>query len=428
MPTLLTSLLHIIAEASLLLIVGFFSSAETALFTLSRHQVASFRSDPNPFLRLAAKLLEQPQMILVTILLGNMVANVLFFATASILLIQLSPSLSAWQKTALGLVPPLAIIFFGGVLPKVVAASYPKFVAGLIAGPLYVLHRILRPVCVVLQILIITPAVRLLMPPEHAACPVSHEELQELLEHSAAQGLLAPAESLLLREVVELGTIKVREVAVPRVDMVVFDITADRHAFLDLVRERGVKRIPVYRDEPDNLVGVLHARDVLVKQDDPLEDLVQPVSFVPETKPLDRLLREFQQTGRELAVAVDEYGGVTGLVTLKDVIAEVVGDVLDPGESAPELVRQIGDDVYLVSARLSIREWAEVFGHRFADTGVDTIAGMITSRLGRLARVGDTLKLLNLVFTVTKVHRHRIVEVKIERQVAAKVRGREVRR
>ncbi len=409
------NVLHLLAIGALLVVVAFFSGAETSLFTLTRHQLKTFRAGANPLLRLAARLLDRPQETLVTILLGNMSANVLFFASASVLVISSARYVGGVTSAVLGVVPALAIIFFGGVLPKVFAAAYPAFVAGLVAGPLYGFHRVIRPVCVILQRGLVTPGVRLLTPPGRGPRPVGHAELNELLEHSAAQGLLAPGESELLREVVELGTIRAREIVVPRVDMITFDITQGREAFLDLVRAKRVKRVPAWRDQPDNIVGMLHARDVLLKPDDPLEDLLRPAWFVPEAKTIDGLLRDFQHTGREIAIAVDEYGGITGLLTLEDVIAEVVGEVFELGEGPPPLVRQIGEDAWLVSGRLSIREWAEAFGQRFADFGVDTIGGLIAVRLGRVARVGDALKLRNLLLTVTRVLRHRIVEVRLDR-------------
>lgn len=409
------NVLRLVGLVVLLIAIAFFGGAETALFTLARHQLKSFRTSLNPFLRLVSRLMERPQDTLVAILLGNMSMNVLFFAMASVLVLRASTRLSRWQSVLVGFTPVLAVIFFGGVLPKVFAATYPALVATLVAGPLYVFDRLVRPIGAILRHGLVTPGVRLLTPREQGPRPVGHAELQELLERSAAQGILAPGESLLLQEVVELGTIKVREIAVPRVDVFTFDITEPRDAFLDLIRTTRVKRIPVYRDEPDNVVGLLYARDVLLKPDDPLEDLARPVWFVPETKAIDSLLRDFQQSGREIAIAVDEYGGVTGLVTLQDVVAEVVGEVFAPGEAPAELVRQIDDDTYVINGCLSIRDWAQAFGQRLADIGVDTVGGLITAGLGRLARTGDTLTLRNLRFTVTKIHRYRIVEVRLER-------------
>jgi putative hemolysin len=409
------NIVRLLALVVLLVCCAFFGGAETALFTLARHQLKSFRTGANPFLRLASRLMERPQATLVTILLGNMTVNVWFYAAASVVVLRASAHLPGWQSAIVGCLPALAIIFFGGVLPKVFAATYPALVATVVAGPLYVFDRIVGPIGWVLQRALVGPGVRLLTPPEKGPRSVGHDELKEILERSAAQGILAPAEGVLLREVVELGTIKVREIAVPRVDMVTFDCMEPREAFLDLVREKEVRRIPAYRDEPDNIIGILYARDVLLKPDDPLEDLLRPAWFVPETQRIDALLRDFQQSGREMAVAVDEYGGVTGVVTLQDVIAEVVGDIFEPGEGPSELVRQVDADTYLVSGRLSIRDWAQAFGQRFASIGVDTIGGLITARLGRLARIGDTLTLRNLLFTVTKVQRNRVVEVRLER-------------
>ncbi|MBN1491690.1 MAG: HlyC/CorC family transporter [Phycisphaerae bacterium] len=409
---------NILRLITLTLLIGgsaFFSGTETALFNLSRHQLKNAHSSANPFLRLASHLMKRPEGTLVTVLLGNMTVNVLFFAIASVLVMRVSHTLPGWQSTLVGFVPLLAIIFLGEVLPKIIAVTYPLAFASVVAGPIYVFDRVLWPVREFLQRLLITPGIRLLSPADHAPQPVGPDELQELLLHSTAQGAIAPDERSLLHEVVELGSIQAGEIAVPRVDMVICDIAESREALLDLVRRTGYKRIPAYRDDPGNVVGVLRARDVLVRPDESLEDVLQPAWFIPEIKTVDSLLHDFRTTGRQTALTVDEYGGVTGLVTLEDVVEEVVGEILEPGEAAPDLVRQIDDDTYLLSGRLSVREWAEIFGQRIAAQSVNTIGGMIAARLGRFARVGDQLTLRNLRFVVTRMQRHRIVEVRLER-------------
>jgi putative hemolysin len=415
MDILADNALRILAMLVLLAAVALFGSAETALFSLARHQLKSFRSGANPLLRLAGRLMDDPDGTLVSILLATQTGNVLYFAVAAVLVINTSRHLAGWQSTLVGLCPLIGMIFFGGVLPKVVAVTYPALVAALVAAPLYAFDRLIRPVRSLLLRVLVTPGVRLLSPATPPVGPVGHEELRELLEHSAAQGVLTAGESLLLREVVELGTIKVGEIATPRVDLVTVDITETREFFLDLVRRRGVKQVPAYRDEPDNIVGMLRVRDVLLRPDDSLEDLVRPVWFVPETKRVDSLLRDFQESGREVAIAVDEYGGVTGVVTLQDIVEELIGGEFDRGEPGIEPVRRIDENTYLLSGRLSIREWAQAFGQRFADLGVNTVGGLIAARLGRPGRVGDTVLLRNLRFTVTRTQRHRIVEVRLER-------------
>lgn len=409
------NLLRFLALVALLAGVAFFSLAETSLFNLRRHQIRSFRASANPVLRSAGLLMERPESTLVTILLGNMILNVLFFAVASVLVLNTARDLAGWQSTLLGFVPLLCIIFFGGVLPKVVAATYPAAVAALVAGPLYAFDRIIWPAREFLQRAVVVPGIRLLSPSEGSARPVGPDELRELLAHSASAGLLAPSESLLLQEVVELGTIKVREVLVPRVDMVSFSLDDTREFFIETVRRTGVRTLPAYQDDPDNVVGVLDARDVLLHPDKPLAELLQPPWFIPETKRLDSLLRDFQSTRREVALVVDEYGGLVGLVTLGDIVREVVGELFETDDLLVDMVLPVEEDTYLLNGRLSVREWAQTFGQRFADFGVNTIGGLITAKLGRVARVGDTVTLRNLRFTVTRMQRNRIVEVRLQR-------------
>jgi putative hemolysin len=404
--------------ALVLLLVGsaFFSGTETALFNLTRHQLNAFAAGVNPLQRLAARLMRHPEHTLVSILLGNMTINVLFFAIASVFVIRAADHLAGWQATLMTFVPLLAIIFFGEVLPKTVALTYPSAFATLVAGPMLLFDQLVAPLRAFFQRFLVMPGVRLLTPAEPAAEPVSPDELRELLAQSSTRGILAPDESSLLQEVVELHSIRAREIVVPRVDMTIFDVTGSREAFLDLARKTKLNRIPAYRDEPDNIVGLLRTRDVLVNPHDSLENLLEPAWFIPEMKPIDDLLREFQDRGLALAITVDEHGGVTGIVSLEDVVEELVGDVFEePGGPPPEPVVRINDDTYVLSGQLSIREWAQAFGQRFTNPGVTTIAGLITARLGRLACVNDSVMIRNLRFVVTRVRRNRIVEARVER-------------
>lgn len=412
---ILDNVLRLVVLHVLLAGVAIFSASETALFNLTRHQINLFKSSVNPLSRLAARLMRHPEGTLITVLLSTMICSVLFYSVSSILLLDAMNRLPGWQSTIIGILPLVGSIFLGGVLPKVVAVTYPSVVAILVAGPLYVVDRVIWPVRQMLLWFVVTPFVRLLSPPEAVSRPVGHEELQELLEHSTRSGHLAPDESLLLQEVVELGTIKVREVAIPRVDMVMFNMADSRDEFLRLVKRTGVRRVLAYREDMDHPVGLLDARQIVLDSEQPLDFMLQPVWYIPENKTIDSLLRDFQQTGREVAVAVDEYGGVTGFITLHHIIEELVGEMFDPVEMPMELVRQLDADTYLISGRLSIREWAQAFRQRFADLNVNTVGGLITARLGRIAKPGDVVSLRNLRFTVTQVHRNRILEVRLER-------------
>jgi putative hemolysin len=412
-----------------LLLAGsaFFSSSETAFFNLSAHQrqqLQAGRAGPGA---LAARLLQHPERLLLTLLLGNLAVNVLYFAVSSVVVIDLSRRLPGWGTALAGLTPLLAILFFGEVLPKTVALSRPTWIATTFAPPIWVIDRLLAPIGHVLNAAFVRPACRLLSPaPASAGATVSHEELREAVETSARRGLIEREVGRLLREVVALHTIPVREVMVPRVDLDAFDLGQTREQFLELVRRTGLKRVPAYRGDLDHIVGVIEVRRVLVEPDRPLETLVETIHIVPDVIHIEHLLAEFRRAGRQTALVVDEYGGTAGLVTLEDVVEEIVGDIYDPADLPETPIRSIADDEYLVSGDLSIREWTEVL--RAADFNpavlrlqplgqtMHTIGGLLAALLGRAPRVGDVVRLRNLSLTVEEVQRRRVTWVRILRE------------
>jgi putative hemolysin len=407
---------------------AFFSGGETALFSLTLHQRDEFARSRHRPQRWAAALIRQPDRLLVTLLLGNMAVNVLFFATGSLLALKVAGVYGGGLAAVAGFAPLLAIILFGEVLPKVAALSRPGVVATLVAGPIRVLTTVLTPVRVVLERLCIRPALRILAPQpriEGDDGPITHEQLQLLFQHSAHRGIIDVSTRTLLHEVVELHDIKVREVMVPRVDMVAFDLAGTRDALIAELRRSHLKRMPVYRGDFDHIVGIVHSRDVLLNPDQPVEQLVRPILFVPELATLERLLEQLRVGGRQLAIAVDEYGGAAGLVTLEDVVEEIVGELHDPNDKADEPYRRISDDEYRVRGDLSIRDWSELFGHRIGTPRADTLAGLVAAELGRVPVKGDRVCVRNLELTVEAMRRRRVEWVHLRRLNHASVDGAE---
>ena len=183
-----------------------------------------------------------------------------------------------------------------------------------------------------------------------------------------------------------------------------------------LIRRTRLKKIPVFEGSIDNIVGLIYAKVLFLEPDKPLRDCVMPVHFVPEVMNCEQLLRHFRDTTTQLAVAVDEYGGMAGIITLEDVLEEIVGDIRDPEDEVPEpeIVR-ISDDEYDISGRLSLRYWTEMFPVTQTRQRVATLGGLVTSRLGRPAAVGDTVKFGNVELTVTKLGRRQIRRLHLRR-------------
>src|SRR5262249_45551950 len=190
------------------------------------------------------------------------------------------------------------------------------------------------------------------------------EELASALDASSRDGLIDRQTGRLLREVVELKSILVREVMVPRVDLRAFDLDDSRDKFVALIRETRLKRLPVFRGDVDRIVGTVEARAVLLEPAKPVAAFVKPIQFVPDVINVASLLAEFRRTGRQTAVVVDEYGGTAGLITLEDLVEEIVGDIYEPHDRLVEPLVKTGPDEYRVAGDLSIRDWAEIFGQK----------------------------------------------------------------
>ena len=395
---------------------AFFSGSETALFSLTAQQRQQFAASNLRLQRWAAALIRQPDRLLVTLLLGNMAINVSFFATGTLLALRIAQDHPGWQTALAGIAPLLAIIVVGEVIPKVAAISRPEPIATLVAGPIWVLTFALTPLRVVLERAFVRPAVRLLAPEaQRDDGPVTPEQLQELFESSAQRGTIDLQTRDLLREVVELRVIKVHEVMVPRVDIVAFNLAQPREALLDLLRRSHLKRIPVYRGDLDHVVGIVHARDVVLHPDRAVSTMVRPVGFVPELATLESLLTQFRSRGTQLMIAVDEHGGVAGLVTSEDVVEEIVGELYDPADNPEEPIKSIRPDEYLIRGDFSIRDWSALFGPHPSTDRTDTLGGLVTARLGRVPTPGDTVRIRNLKLTVESMHRRRIGWIRLHR-------------
>lgn len=392
---------------------GFFSGSETALFNLTLRDRRRFASGGR-LERLALRLLERPDRLLVTLLLGNMAVNVLFFAISSVTAYDISRQASGWVTTLAGIAPLVAIILFGEVVPKSIALAHAARVAPLIAPGVWLVDRALAPVRGFLQTAVVGPFVRLLSPEQPAEADIRPEELKLLLETSARQGHIEVEVGGLLEEVIELASIKVRDVMVPRADVVGFDIDRPRDDLVRLIEQTRRRRIPVYREGLDHLLGVVRSHDVLVRENVPLERLLHPPLYVPEVATCDHLLQTFKERGEELAFAVDEYGGVAGLVTLRDVVEEIVGDIAAGEDELPELVKPIGPGTYLVAGHLSVREWAEAFRLPVPRQQVRTVAGLMAWQLGRWPRAGDSIRIRNLRLTVHATRGRRVTLIRLE--------------
>lgn len=408
----------------LLVLSGFFSGSETALFSLTRHQRAQLKTSGTLAGTVVTTLLAETRALLITLLMGNMTVNVLYFvvSTKLLLLAREAHWLSPVALGAASLAPLLVVIIFGEVLPKLVAARASVVCSRLAAVPLLAVHRAIAPIRLAASVLVITPLARLIAPSGRPES-LSADELASLLELSQRQGVIDPQEQRILRQALDLGRVKVDELMTPRVDIQAFDLDSDPGELVELFKRTNLRQAPVYRKSLDHIEGFITARRALLYPPGSrleLNSLVEPATFVPQQQRADQLLAQLRRDGKTIAVVVDEYGGTAGLVTLEDAAEHLVGDIAGAfdGGSQP-LVEKRSEGCWRVSAELSTRDWAEAFGQSVpADVrktlgAVHTLGGLVMAGLGRAAQIGDELTIGNLVLSVDSLDGRRIEYVSV---------------
>ncbi len=391
----------------LILLAGsaFFSGSETAFLNLSTRQVRLLEKSEHKLQKLVARLLGKRRQLLNCFLLGNMTVNVLFYAVSSVLIIRVK-DYSSLLAASTALLSFVGILLFGEILPKSLAYANSKTFCVAAALPAYFCLQIFGPIELVFKVSILEPALRLLLGPSRHPKAITAGEFKSLIETTRKQGLITADENKLFTEVIELGFLKVRHVMSPRVDMIACDVTESSETARRKMKENRLTRLPVYVGTIDNIVGLVHLRQILLKAGMSLDRIVQKVNFVPEQKTVESLLEFFRRSQTDIAIVVDEYGGIAGSVRLEDIAEELLGQIEPTSQVEP--VEQTGPFEYRLSGNVAIHDWADVFGIDLAQTRMVTIGGLVTALLGKMPKNGDVAYLKNLKFTVENVQRHRI--------------------
>lgn len=364
----------------LLVLSGLCSSSETALFRLDE------QSRPKAGTR-AVALLAQPRDLLVTILLANLLINLAFFTTVPLLF-------PAVPKVALGAIALVSLLVCGEILPKTLALRAPVLWSRVMAPPLTVVVTSLAPVRRVVSGTL-DMIQRVLGEDRREERRLTAEDLAGALERSAKQGVLEVGAADLVAEIVDLASMRVREIMTPRAHMLALDLEDpdEFDAVMAETRRRRLTWVPVVKGDPDSVVGRVLVRDLLVQPNAPIERLVMPVTLVPEVAPVLAMLGQLREERVAEAVVVDEWGGTAGIVTLEDLFEELVGELRVEGETAPVDVTPLGEGRFRVLGGLSVREWNEVFEQEVVPMAFETVSGFVSAALGRLPRQGDRVEL-----------------------------------
>jgi len=310
-------------------------------------------------------------------------------------------------------------VLFGLFLPRAIAARHAQSVLLVLVWPLEIVTWLTRPLVSVLFAL-----TRVLARPFGGNAPstkVTEDEIRALVETGQAQGVLEPREREMISSIFELGDKEVREVMIPRTDIVALDVNTPANEVLEQITRVGHSRLPVYEGSADDIIGILYVKDLFRRlargdRDIDLRRFLRPAHFVPESKKADELLREMQRDKVHIAVVVDEYGGTAGIVTLEDLVEEIVGEIRDEYDVEQELVLPVSENEALMDARVPFEDVRETF-----DLDVEpsedyaTLGGFITNQLGRFPRAGESVESGGVRFTVESVEGKRIRRVRITR-------------
>ncbi len=421
----------------LLLGSSFFSGTETALTALGDVRARQLLESGSRRARLLRLWLEHPDRVLSTILVGNTLVNIAAGALAGDIAGRIAAAhgfgIGSTLAAATG-VTTAVVLFFGEIIPKTLSKRHPVPVALTSMPFVYPLYWLLWPVSTG-AIRLSRAIFRLLGVRLEPAPAVTSEEIEYLIEMGTREGVLDEVKEELLNAVLEFADRVVKEVMVPRTRMVAIDRGAPPEEIFRIVTENPYSRMPVYQETVDNVVGILLVRDIVSElRRGPqagvsLDKHLKTPFFVPEQMKISRLLREMQKRKTHLAVVVDEFGGTSGLVTLEDVIEEIVGEIQDEADAEAAPIRPLAEGVYLAEAAMPLRELEEFLNRqaeageggegdiRFPEEGdYETLGGFVTATAGRVPPVGSLVAWDGLTFTVRGGDERRVTRVEVARR------------
>ena len=416
----------------LLLCSGFFSGSETSLFSLGRVERYRAREEHETLVsRSLRALVERPRRLIVTILIGNELVNI----TISTLTASLTEntflgwiSLDSIDPLLLKTVTTTAICFpllliFGEITPKTLALYNPRGYARFAAIPLRLFSSLIAPVRWVLASLA-NGAVRLLFGEfPKADLPITEEEFRNLVDQSNEGGVLQETEREFIHNIFDFGETQVSVVMTPRTDMFCLQVDQPLEEILEAIEEQHYSRIPVYEEDKDDITGILYCKDLLGLRVDParrkgwnLRDLLRKPYFIPQTKKASDLFREFRFNRIHLAIVVDEYGGVAGLVTMEDLLEELFGDILDDYDPEEPQPRRLDENTMVIPARMAIDDFNRFAGAELPEEEYDTMGGLVFGLFGKLPSPGAEVSFMGFTFTVKEMEGTRILELTVEHQ------------
>ncbi len=386
--------LYIIIFVLCLILSAFFSGSEVALFSITRAKVRTLVHDKEPGSEALAILKKTPERFLITILIGNNVVNILAASVATAVAIGLLGE-TGLAVSAATIIVVLLLLVFGEIWPKMYASRNATKLALRFSPLILLLSQFFSPIIHIFNKI----AGTMTGTGAFTHHMITEEEIKEWIDVGQEEGTIEKDEQEMLHSVFEFSDTRVREVMTPRIDVVMLEDSSSSEHALEIFKNTGFSRLPVWHENIDTIRGILNVKDVIFAVLEahgpvPIVDLLSEPLFVPETKNIDDLLRELRIKKTHMAIVLDEYGSFVGIITVEDILEELVGDILDEFDTEEQELVRVAEDVYSVDARMWVEDLNKELGLSLPMSETyETIAGLFIERFGSIPRIGDVCEL-----------------------------------
>lgn len=417
---------------------AFFAASEIAILSVRQSKLKPFIEKNNKSANIIDKYLEEPSKLLATIQVGITLAG--FFASAlsaktlavhfAIMLRKTNIKLLSQFSDLLAFIIITAIVAYitlvlGELVPKRMALQNSEKIALFVAKPMAFISKLAYPI-----VKLLTSTTNLVIKLmggsiKYDSQQITEEEIRLMINVGEEKGVIQETETEMINSIFEFDDTIVKEVMTPRTDMVVIGINAEMEEILDVIVEEHYSRIPVYMDTIDNIIGILYVKDLfgIIKKDGELEislkDIIRDATFVSEYKKIDELFRDMQKSKNHIAIVIDEYGGTAGLITIEDLLEEIVGNIFDEYDDEVLEYEKIDDNIYIVNGMLSLDEVNHIMETDLPEEELefDTISGMVLSLSGKMPEVGDEVEFDSISFKIEEVEDKRITKIRVTKEL-----------
>lgn len=392
-----------------LIMSAYFSATETAFSSANSTRLKTMAEKGDSGAALACDLLERYDQLLSTILIGNNIVNILTASLGTVLFVRLYGDIGATISTV---VVTVVVLIFGEISPKSIAKDCAESFAIFSAPIIRVLIWIFTPLNFLFSLW-----KKLLAKLFHlsADSPMSQEELMMLVDEVQQDGGIDKNEGELLKNAIDFSEQQAQDILIHRVDLAALPVTASKEEVAEMFTQTKYSRLLIYQDSIDHILGTIHQKDFYVGcgvTDKPLSEIIAPALFVLENEPISQLLKKLQQAKTHVAVVVDEYGGTCGIVTMEDILEELVGEIWDEHDEVEVFIHKQSPNSYLVDAGMDFEDFSTYF-HLKSDSEMVSVSGWIMEQFGRVPENGDSFRLDGYQFTVTSVDNHRIEQIRV---------------